>query len=240
MRRSIYNIIKTTPTVSLDQVLSLLAPHKCLGCGAPGRTLCADCSELVVSPPPQRCFNCQALSDNYKTCRKCKKTVLVDSVLSAGPYDGIHKQLVMKMKKDASRHSAKDIADALALLIQQNSYLSDCDVIVPVPTIARHSRERGFDHTKSIVTALSGALQLPILELLTRTTDTRQVGKSRKERFAQMQNAVNMKEVKSLNGVNILLLDDIATTGATLSACTRILKQAGAKRVDAVVFASGR
>ncbi len=240
MRRDIYNIIKTTQARSLDSVVSLLAPNACFGCGRLGSCLCNECVELVVSPPPSRCFRCQRVSDEYRTCSSCRKVIHLRTLLSAGPYDGIHKQLVLKMKKDGSREAATSIAQALALLLAQNSYLlQDINLIVPVPTIRPHIRERGFDHTRTIAQELSKLIGLPTEALLERTTNTRQVGKSRKERFAQMENGVKMRRVKSLNGVKILLIDDIATTGATLSACSRELKKAGANSVSAVVFAAG-
>lgn len=240
MRRVIYNIIKTTRIKSLDSVVSWLAPNACFGCGGLGSCLCGVCLDLAVSPPPSRCFRCQRVSDEYLTCSSCRNIIHLRSLLSAGPYDGIHKQLVLKMKKDGSREAATSIAEALALLLAQNSYLlRDIDLIVPVPTIRPHIRERGFDHTRTIAQELSRLIGLPTEVLLERITNTRQVGKSKKERFAQMENGVKLRRVKRLNGVKILLIDDIATTGATLSACSRELKKAGATSVSAVVFAAG-
>lgn len=240
MRRHIYNIIKTTPRFSLDTLVSLLAPQKCYGCGISGNALCASCLPLVISPPPPRCFGCHAVSENYQTCTKCARLLTVASVRSAGPYDGIHKQLVMAMKKDASRSVAKDIAKVLYELLLEANVIYRYDAIVPVATVRGHVRERGFDHAKCIATELSNNTHIPVLELLERATSTHQVGKTRRERFAQMENGVKFISVKKLNGVKVLLVDDIATTGATLSASARVLKQAGAKTVDAVVFASGK
>lgn len=239
MRRSIYNIIKTTHSFSIDSLLSFIAPHSCLGCGQVGSTLCSHCLELVVSPPPPRCFNCQMVSSTYRICTSCKRFLSVDSIVHAGPYDGIHKQLVLTMKKSASRATSHDIAAVLSQLYHEVGYLSECDIVVPVPTIRSHIRERSFDHTKEIARSLALTIDLPCYDALQRTSETRQVGKTRKERFSQMENGVKYKGVKKLNGVKVLLVDDIATTGATLSACARALKDAGALRVDAVVFASG-
>lgn len=239
MRRHIYNIINTTPSQLFDSVLSLLAPDKCNACGAVSSKLCPDCQELAIASPPSRCYQCHTSTTNYRPCNRCRKTLTFDSLLYAAQYEGVPKTLVMNMKLDSSRQAAKDIAGVLARMIDEHEYLNETQLIIPVPTIQPHIRQRGFDHTLLIAQMLSRTLGLPYSSSLERTSNTRQVGKNRKERFKQMENGVKFKEVNDLNGVNITLIDDIVTTGATLSACSRTLKQAGAKRVDAVVFASG-
>lgn len=236
MRRHIYNIIKTTPSSILDKALSAISPFSCLGCSKVGSLLCYECQMISINPPPPRCYGCQKASSSYAICQNCKRTLKIDSISYTGPYEEIYKEIILTMKKHSSRQCFTDIAQTLALFLET---AQDYDAIVPVPTTMRHVRQRGFDHTKMIALHLSRAKDLPLLCILQRTSNDYQVGKSRKERFAQMQDGVKLKEVKNLNGAKILLIDDIVTTGATMSACARVLKQAGAKRVDGVAFASG-
>lgn len=110
-------------------------------------------------------------------------------------------------------------------------------VICPAPTANKRVRARGYDQASLIARSLARKRSLTYVELLRRTTSTRQVGANRLERAAQMQAAFTIMKPSMVNGASILLIDDVMTTGATLVAAASLLRDYGAKDVMAAVFA---
>jgi ComF family protein len=116
--------------------------------------------------------------------------------------------------------------------ILENNYL-----IVPVPTASSRARQRGFDHSALLARLLARQLSMRYAPAMMRLGQNRQVGKTRAERIRQAEGRYIVKNSKDISGRNILLIDDVVTTGATLAAATKALRHAGAKRIDALVFA---
>jgi ComF family protein len=115
-------------------------------------------------------------------------------------------------------------------------YFGPETLLVPVPTATQRARQRGYDQADLLARELSEILGLPHQYLLSRLGQARQVGTGRKQRAAQLAKAFRVKGRVPINS-HIMLVDDVVTTGATLEAAATILKKAGAKRVDAVIFA---
>lgn len=109
--------------------------------------------------------------------------------------------------------------------------------VVHVPTISRHVRQRGYDHALRIADELARLLDRTHLHALSRVGQKHQVGSSRKDRLVQLDGAFTLHRPELVKGRHILLVDDVMTTGGTLLAATKALRAAGAKSVDAVVFA---
>lgn len=109
-------------------------------------------------------------------------------------------------------------------------------LIVPVPTATSRIRERGFGHSELLARKVSKILGLEFDSALRRLDQTRQLGAKRDDRLKQLNSSFGARS-KSLNGRRVLLIDDVVTTGGTLIAGAKALKTAGAKRVDALLFA---
>ena len=112
-------------------------------------------------------------------------------------------------------------------------------VVVPLPTIGRHVRERGLDHTLMIAKKLARRRGWKCERLLGRATDTVQVGTKaaeRREQAAQTYEVRGKVEVEKI----YLLVDDVWTTGATMLAAEKVLREAGARRIAGIVLATGR
>ena len=128
--------------------------------------------------------------------------------------------------------------------MRQVSIAVDGDIILcPIPTASSRRRGRGFDHAKLLMHTywrkLPAYLQLSgrPQQLLTRQSNTRQLGASRPQRIEQMQDEFALKPRADVDGKTVLLIDDVVTTGATLASAAKTLKNAGAKRVYALVYA---
>ena len=110
-------------------------------------------------------------------------------------------------------------------------------IVCPLPTAPSRIRERVFDHTMLLTKQIAKHTGLEYKALLGRKTNVRQLGSIRTERLEQMEQEFYAKNLEMIEGRNILLIDDVVTTGASLSGAASVLKKAGAKSVRAVVFA---
>lgn len=214
-----------------DHLLSIIAPHYCLGCDREGTLLCSDCSQRLPVLA-ERCYRCHALSPGGRTCTACRRQSPLHTVVAATAYGGLAKDLIWKLKfahaPAATETIARTMCDRVAFA---NATL------VHVPTATARVRQRGFDQAQLITRRLSRTTGLPYRNYLRRMGQARQVGAGKYERAEHLRTAFRAVHVPDLRNAHIILVDDVLTSGATLEAAARTLKVAGAKRIDAVVFA---
>jgi ComF family protein len=226
---------------ALESLIGLLAPPVCIVCGLEGTTICQSCSAIEIIPFGERCFNCSSLSPRGHTCSKCHHDGAPRFVWMTTDYEATAKNLIQKFKFGHQRAAA----DPIANLMVDNflSFNSDADIlkadylVVPVPTASSRARERGFDHAALLSQLIAHKLKLQKTNALRRIGQNRQVGVSRAQRIKQAQDQYLTVGSQAVYGRNILLIDDVVTTGATLKSAAKTLRKAGARRVDALVFA---
>ncbi|HSX05969.1 MAG TPA: phosphoribosyltransferase family protein [Candidatus Saccharimonadales bacterium] len=129
------------------------------------------------------------------------------------------------------------VAEIALLLARQLAGFSGDAVLVPVPTATSRVRARGYDHAALLAREVSRLTNTPRRIVLRRVGQAHQVGSRRSQRLEQLQAAFRPVQVNEIRGRHIILIDDVLTTGATLEAAARVLRRAGAARVDAIVFA---
>ena len=133
---------------------------------------------------------------------------------------------------------ALGLAGMMAAQVAANAppgLLAPACVLVPVPAHPLRLRPRGVDHAGTLATALAARTGLPVVRCLVRRgAPARQLGAARDERLAGGRLAIRVRGAAPTDAV---LVDDVHTTGATLDACARALRQAGASRVRAVAYA---
>ena len=122
-------------------------------------------------------------------------------------------------------------AAAAVLAEMMGEIMPDSGMIVPLPTIARHIRERGFDH----VGLIANKMRLPVAKVLVRNKNTVQVGASREERVRQAKDAYAVLGVDA--ECDYLLFDDVWTTGSSMTAAMQKLREAGAKKIGIAIIA---
>ncbi|WP_238531614.1 ComF family protein [Nitritalea halalkaliphila] len=125
------------------------------------------------------------------------------------------------------------------LLRNLGNPLAHIDALVPVPLHPKKMTIRGYNQSQALAEGLQQALEIPILQGLVRTQHSlSQTKKNRMERLEVVNQIFQAQE--NVKGKNVLLIDDVMTTGATLIACMNSLVEQGAKRVDVFVLAAGR
>lgn len=207
----------------LSTLVGWLAPVSCLGCGREGGRLCSDCS-MLTTPHPATCWGCNRLSSGYRTCARCRRSSSLGGVIVGTRYDGLVKELVLALKFGRDTASTQTAAALLAPLLDPAGF----DLVTSVPSAPSRRRQRGYNQSALIAKSLAANLALPYRPLLGRWQQAEQIGAGRKERFLQVQNAFY---AKGRPPRRVLVVDDVLTTGATLDACARALRQAGCAEV---------
>lgn len=228
----IYNTLITT--FMFETIVAWYAPHACIGCNRPSNLLCLVCQDGLPAAA-ERCYRCRALSESGRTCRDCRRQSPLYSVRAATSYDGVSKDLVRKFKFDGARAAAVPIARVMNKLLGVGD---EAALLVPVPTASSRRRLRGFDQSRLIVRALAEGSGLGYASSLGRSGQARQVGSTREQRLSQLAHSFYVRgNTSKVAGRYVILIDDVMTTGATLEAAAATLRAAGAKRVEAIVFA---
>jgi ComF family protein len=153
-------------------------------------------------------------------------------VRAIGAYEGTLRAIVHALKY----HRRRSIAAPLALRMRRHGadVLAGMDVVVPVPLHRARRRERGFNQAAE----LARHLGLPVCHALQRTRATlSQTDLPAARRHANVRNAFTLSRRAAVVGQRVVLIDDVSTTGATLAACARVLRQAGASDVRALIAA---
>ena len=218
--------------------LDFLFPPKCLGCGKEGNLICHVCLNHltpIVNPICPHCGRPQASSILCPACNIWSSSI--DSIRAPLRFEGLTRQIVHNFKYNNLRSLAHPLA-----VILKNYLLREplpVDVVVPVPLHNRRLRERGFNQSALLAHEVSLLMNLPYNEREVRRVKyilPQARTRSAKERRENLRDAFNCHSF-SKPGKAVLLIDDVATTGATLDACASALKLAGSGPVHGLVLA---
>ncbi len=204
--------------------------------------MCADCLAGVPRlVPPRFCVVC-AEPDVLGRCGWCRSApVAVDGIRAPYVYsrDSLVRRALIQFKFGDVRAMAAELAGHLAECMAR--YGLTADAIVPVPSHPRRLRERGFNQAALLAAELGKATGVEVREaLLSRTSDapSQLSVAGRMNRWTNVANSFVCEE--PVDDLSLLLVDDIATTGATMSACAGALKDSGAREVWGLAVARTR
>lgn len=209
----------------IDQLLAYIAPHHCSGCVKIGTLLCDSCKYDIENETYARCILCGHPAGLSGLCGNCN--VPYDRAWCVGERSGALRQLIDNYKFQHISVAHIPLADALNSRIDQ---LPVQTIIVPVPTVWAHIRERGYDHTLLLADRIAKHRHLQVKQILTRRTSTKQRDADRNTRLAQAKEAFST--IGTLDSsVPYLLIDDVVTTGATIHYAAKTLREAGARDI---------
>ncbi len=173
-------------------------------------------------------------------CHGCRRGLYdFDFARSYGPYSGPMARAILMLKYERVTPLADWFAERLQALIAAHRQEYAADVVVPVPLHRARQRERGYNQAELIAQALARRIGLPCRARLLIRTQPRpeKLRLTVRERWRSVRNAFDIRETAAVDKLRILLLDDVLTTGATLDACSRTLREGGAESVAAITVA---
>lgn len=237
-------LAKLNPLPALGSLFYPPACVVCLGTVEGVEYLCADCRSCAPRIVAPFCAKCSepffgAITQTF-SCANCEhRTLHFDAAVAAYRSRGPVRKLVHDFKYGRQRHLRYPLAEWLGETLNDARLRGRrFDAIVPVPLHAARERERGFNQATLIAELLALRLSLPLSPVLERIRyTTTQTAYDRAERMENLQDAFRLRKNRDVRRLRVLLIDDVLTTGSTLSECARVLKAAGAISVHAATAA---
>lgn len=217
--------------MNIERILTWVAPHSCVNCNDEGALLCSKC-QLLLPAAPNTCYRCNVALTDMTVCKDCQQYGLAE-VYATTRYENTAKQLLWYLKFQRAQAAAAEMATIMASTLD----LPRDAIITQAPTANARVRIRGYDQAALLAKGLAKHTGLPYAPLLARTSNNRQLGATRSIRQDQMRYAFRPQKTYLLQNNPVILVDDVLTTGSTLEAAAKVLLDAGASRIIAVVFA---
>ena len=240
-----------------DFLLDVIFPRQCLGCGKFGKYICDICAKSKIdSFSDQVCPYCEKSSPYGFTHPRCQQTNSLDGMFVLAHYRGLIPQAVHEIKYQGYFAITDELA---SLIASRYHYQFDFQYFIPVPLSQKRQADRGFNQAEKLTQKLSlyvthrGRESQPtssehkndqkVINLLVRIRETRpQFDLKMEERKGNVQDAFALSPnllTRSLSNLSFCLVDAVATTGATIFECAKILKKSGAEKVYAICIARG-
>lgn len=222
--------LQNVKSTMVEKLLDLVAPHYCCSCGQIGSLLCEGCKYDITSEPFEGCLLCGGIMAG-NSCATCQ--MVVEKTWCGGERSGALERLINRYKFEYAKAAHEPLGDIILAALPE---LPPSTAIVPIPTVRAHVRQRGYDHTLLIARYIAAKRGLKVYPVLRRRTNSVQRGANRATREAQAKVAYKVDGVVSA-GVPYLLIDDVVTTGATLTHAAKALKDIGAVTIWAAAAA---
>ncbi len=221
-----------------EKALDFLFPRRCIGCGAEGDFICPACLKLAVPIEMPFCPICGKPQKRAGMCSGCAGwKPAVSGIRSAFCFEGVAREAVHQLKYNHIKALAPVMAKLMASYLKK--YPVPGEVLVPVPLHQARLRERGYNQSELIAGELSRLTGLEVSEgclIRRRNTPSQARTANVTERRKNIAGAFESRG-NSLAGKKVILIDDVATSGATLDECARVLKDSGAASVWGFTFA---
>jgi ComF family protein len=229
-----------------DAALAVVLAPACAACETPLEhptegPVCARCWQSILPLTPPLCDRCgdplptwRPISVTAARCPRCRRANrIVDRARAIGSYDGALRAVIHALKYEGRRSLARRLGAMMRA--RGAEIVHGADWAVAVPLHASRRRQRGFNQADD----LARHIGLPICRALRRVRSTpTQTGLPSARRHRNMRGAFDAtRAARALAGSVVVLIDDVSTTGATLDACARVLKDAGAREVRALTAA---
>lgn len=231
----------------LDKILNLIYCEniKCISCSDEldddnEFSLCEKCLERL----PFNKTYCQVcgtpINDMGVVCDHCRERKYnFNYSRSVFLYDGEIINLIHNLKYNNAKYLKEPLSNLLLKYFNEHSEFSDVDFVVPVPLSAKRYKWRGYNQSELLLYSFSKNNIEVRTDVIERVRDTEcQTDKTREERLKNLEKAFEVKNKLSVKGKNIVVVDDVFTTGTTINECAKALKKAGANKVIGFTLAS--
>jgi len=252
-QQKLYTRLKNHVKFLRDFILDLLFPIECLECGYPGNWLCKKCFRKLKFNDKSYCLHCYKENDSGKFCSTCKNIFSLDGVMIAGDYKNkIIAKLIKTFKYNFNQNLSEILGNYLLLFLKnilnikrqknhKHFLLKPYNILlIPVPLHKKRHNWRGFNQAELLTKVIGKKFNLTTDSefLIRKKPNVAQAKLKGKKRYDNLKNNFSWNG-PLLSQKNIILIDDIVTTGTTLNECAKILKNAGAKKVWGLVIAKG-
>lgn len=228
----------------------LFVPASCAACGGGVRRgdagrLCHGCTGAIERVPEPWCATCGVpfsgpAAGGQPHCEDCRSGRSFTEARAFGLFDGPLRELITRLKYSGDRGLAEPLGNLLLDAAQEHLTLQDYEAVIPVPLHRDRLRQRGFNQAFLLARPLAATARIPIVNALHRTVKTKaQVGLQGESRRNNVRGvfALQPRTRDRVTRRNVLLIDDVVTTGATVDECARTLRGAGVNRVDVMSVA---
>jgi ComF family protein len=228
-----------------DGVVAVVLAPACAACDTILETptagpVCARCWNAIVPFTPPLCLQCgdplpswRVISVMAQTCPRCRRRRSQLSMVRAiGSYDGSLRAIVHALKYGKRRSIAQPLAARMRA--HGDEVFVDSDIVVPVPLHPRRQRSRGFNQAEELARHLGVPCRLALRR---RRATPSQTDLPAAQRHRNVRGAFVLARRADVRGLRVTIVDDVCTTGATLDACARVLRDAGAADVRAITAA---
>jgi len=209
-----------------------LYPPHCCNCGRRGSVICEKCYELIELIPQNQCAKCgYPIRGKADICSDCRNSPPIFYQMKAwAVYTGPIAKAIHSFKYKNDLYMGKLLANPLCEIFYQSGW--EIDLIVPVPLSTQRMRTRGYNQSALLASYLGRKIGIPVSNNLLkriRHTET-QISLDVNKRFTNLMDAFYANPAK-LKKKNVLVIDDVITTGATMHNCTKAILNAGADNV---------
>jgi len=218
--------------------LDLLFPQWCVGCGKEGEFICSACHRSLPRIMPPLCPRCGKPQSSGILCPGCVSwQAEIDGIRSPFRFDGVMRHAIHQLKY----RNLRALAQSMAGLMQDYLVASPVsgEVMVPVPLHQKRLRERGYNQSSLLAKELGKLINLPVVDgclIRQRQAPPQARAATVEERRSNVVDAFSCRD-RRLQDKQVLLIDDVSTSGATLDACATVLKANGATSVWGLVLA---
>lgn len=201
-----------------------------------GERICAACYKALPFITPPFCPLCGRQEGEEGICLDCKQRPLgVELARAPLNYDGEAARLVLRFKQGA-KYLYRTLS---ALMLPKLKELPAADGLVFIPMTKRAERKRGYNQSRLLADELSRKTGIPLIDAVQKKRETpAQKALGRAERESNLQGVFHVAHRSAVRDKTLIIIDDVLTTGATVSEMAAVLKRAGAQKVYALTFAS--
>lgn len=229
-------------TVIYNWILDFVFPKKCVGCKIDGSFLCSACEGKIEYLTTQVCLVCQKPSVKGFTHPNCATIYTPERLYSPFVYKGVIRNAILETKYSGAFAVLDPLLNIFVEAVLESALeIGDKAIVIPIPLHRSRYTKRGFNQAEYIASKIADAFNVPChTNILQRIVNTKsQVGLDKEARRENVKNAfgINPKTSSILKDSDIVLVDDVGTSGATMLSASKALKRAGCRYIYCLCLA---